>query len=368
MRVFARHRLMTQVFAGQAVIGAITGLILVGTALFIAPAIFNRHLHEAGITSTSAQLHVAEAFSAAMTLSLILSAVAALIVSGFIAWYFMLRIVRPIEDMATFAQALAAGQSGIRANFDVSTPEIDQLAEALIGMSRDLALSKEEQARMLSDLAHELRTPIATVSAIVDGIEDGVVQSDPNSWKTIRDQLERLNRLSRDVRNVSDSVDQVLNMVVELHSPSELCATAFAAWRPRFENKGVFFEIQSEENLPLVEVDSHRIGQVLSNLLENALRHTATGGKVEIGLVRENAFIQFSIRDSGDGIEAHQLPHIFERLYRGDSARSSGDSGSGLGLTIARSIAQSHGGTLTVKSEGHGSGTTFMLTVPISQH
>ncbi|MBC7463576.1 MAG: HAMP domain-containing histidine kinase [Actinobacteria bacterium] len=367
MRGFARRRLMTQMFAGQAVIGAITGLVLVGTALFIAPAIFDRHLLEAGITSTSVQLHVADAFSAAMTFSLILSAVASLIISGFIAWYFMLRIVRPIEDMATFAQALAAGQSEGHTNFNVSTPEIDQLAQALIGMSRDLALSKEEQARMLSDLAHELRTPIATVGAIVDGIEDGVVKSDPNSWKTIRDQLERLNRLSRDVRNVSDSVDQVLNMVVEPFKPADLSATAFAAWRPRFENKGVFFEMRSEGNLPLVEVDSHRIGQVLSNLLENALRHTATGGNVEMGVVRENDFVQFSIQDSGDGIEPHQLPHIFERLYRGDSARRSGDSGSGLGLTIARSIAQSHGGTLTAKSGGHGTGTTFTLTLPALQ-
>jgi signal transduction histidine kinase len=231
-------------------------------------------------------------------------------------------------------------------------------------MSADLALSKENQERLLSDLAHELRTPIATVGAIVDGIEDGVVHGDAHSWQTIRDQLEKLNRLSHDVREVSQNLDQSLSKVVHPVDPNSIVASAFAAWRPRYENKEVRLKIQVADHLPMLNVDAQRIGQVLSNLLENALRHTSRGDEVTLEVKAEENRIQFIVRDNGEGMEAHQLPHIFDRLYRGDSARTSGDSGSGLGLTIARSIAQGHSGTLTASSEGRQLGSTFTLSLP----
>lgn len=359
---------MTHMLVGQTLLILLSGLILVGTASYIAPSIFHKHLEEAGITSEEAHTHVTEAFTASFNLALIISALTSLVLSGFIAWAFMRRIVKPMERVTLFAETLAAGDSVVQPNFDRSSSELDRLATALAGMSADLELSKENQERMLSDLAHELRTPIATVGAIVDGIEDGVVHGDAHSWKTIRDQLEKLNRLSHDVRDVSQNLDQSLSKVIHPVDPTSIVASAFAAWRPIFESQEVRLTFQVAGHVPMLNVDAQRIGQVLSNLLENALRHTSRGDEVTLVVNAGKNSVHFIVQDNGEGMEAHQLPHIFDRLYRGDSARTSGDSGSGLGLTIARSIAQGHGGTLTASSEGRQLGSTFTLSLPNSGH
>lgn len=356
---------MVQMLVGQSFLILINGLILVVTAFVISPSIFSKHLNAAGVTSQNAQAHITAAYISSFNVSLIIAAFTSIIISGGLAWYFMLRIVQPIKSVTAFAETLASGDLDAQAPFGNSIPELNRLAEALEGMSLDLATGREEQSRMLSDLAHELRTPIATVLAIVDGIEDDVILPDGHTWKTMRDQLERVNRLSRDVREVSQNSEKVLSTMTTAVDPGIIASAAFAAWAPRIEHKGITFELELEPTLPLINVDQQRVGQVLSNLLENALRYTATEGRVQLSARKLGDLILFTVIDSGQGIEPHQMPHIFNRLYRGDVARHSGDSGSGLGLTIARSIAESHGGTLTATSAGRDLGSTFTLTLPV---
>lgn len=356
--------LMTQMLVGQAFLVLINGLILVVTALAISPSIFNRHLDDAGVTSVAAQTHVTEAYISSFNLSLGIAAIISLVLSGVLAWFFMLRIVQPIESVTSFAETLAGGDADAQTPLDISIPELARLAKALEEMSVDLAKSREEQGRLLSDLAHELRTPIATVSAIVDGIEDGVVIPQAQTWQTIRDQLERVNRLSRDVREVSQNSGTVMNTMTSLVAADTLANAAHSAWAARIEGKGIAFKLELASSLPLIEVDPQRIGQVLSNLLENALRYTPTGGSIILSTGSANHEVYFSIRDSGEGIPAHQIPFVFNRLFRGDPARHSGDSGSGLGLTIAKSIAENHGGTVTAMSHGADQGSVFTLYLP----
>jgi two-component system sensor histidine kinase BaeS len=361
-----KRRLITQLLVGQSILIGVAGLTLMGTALLLAPPIFLRHMREAGIDTTIAQQHISEAFTGAFSISLAIAMTSALVIAGIIAWYMMRRITQPIEQLALLAEALASGSSAPEAVLIGSTPEIDRLATALTGMASELSQIQEDQARMLRDLAHELRTPIATIGALVDGIEDGVVKGDAHSWETMRDQLNRLNRLSRDVRDVSQSYDQSLSTLKAPADPIEIGASAISAWTRRYDAKGVHLEMQAAVNIPTIHVDPIRVGQILSNILENALRHTPKGGSVFLLIVNIDRAVSFTIRDTGDGIAPHQLPHIFERLYRGDNARRSGDAGSGLGLTIARKIAESHGSSLTATSEGLGHGSTFNLTVPIT--
>ena len=367
MRTFQKKSLMIQMLAGQLLLILINGAILVATAFAISPTIFDRHLLDAGVSSLSARKHVIEAYISSFNVSLFIAAIISIFISGGLAWYFMLRIVKPINRVTGFAETLASGDLDAKAPSRNSSPELDRLTQALEGMSIDLAKSREEQSRILNDLAHELRTPIATVLAIVDGIEDNVVAPDEHTWQTIRDQLERVNRLSRDVREVSQNSEQVLNKITTQVSPEVIASSAFAAWAPRMEHKGISFTLDLEPPLPFILADMQRIGQVLSNLLENSLRYTEAGGSIQLSAKRFEDAISFTVKDSGQGIQAHQLPHIFDRLYRGDVARHSGDSGSGLGLTIARSIAENHGGTLTAASGGRNLGSTFTLTVPTAQ-
>ncbi len=364
MKSRRKPRLVTQLLVGQVVLIVIAGATLIATALLVAPSIFNRHMREAGIDTSSAKKHITEAFAGSFSLSLGIAMITSLLVAGILAWYLMQRIADPIESLAIFAESLSLGDSSQKATIESSTPEIDRLAVALTGMSTELSKIHNDQARMLRDLAHELRTPIATIGALVDGIEDGVVKGDAHSWNTMREQLNRLNRLSRDVRDVSHSYDQTLSTQKTPVSPDEIGRSAIAAWLARFEKKGVVLELKTSEDAPLIHADPLRIGQVLSNLLENALRHTPKSGKVELNIRSVESQVIFSVHDTGEGISASKLPHIFDRLYRGDSARQAGDTGSGLGLTIARSIAESHSGSLTASSRGRGQGSTFTLMLP----
>lgn len=365
MRSGRKHRLIVQLLLGQSILIVVVGLTLIGTDFLLAPSIFRSHMEQAGIDTSAAQLHISEAFTSAFSISMAIAAGSALIVAAIIAWYLMRRVAQPIESLALYAEALSLGDSSIDANMSSSTREIDRLATALTGMAGELSKIQEDQARMLHDLAHELRTPIATIGALVDGIEDGVVEGDAHSWNTIRDQLNRLNRLSRDVRDVSHSYDQLLSTQKVPADPLEIGSSAISAWTPRFESKGVILAMEVEGVIPSITVDPLRVGQILSNLLENALRHTPKAGRVLLTIADRGGAVSFAIRDTGEGIAPHQLPHIFERLYRGDNARGSGDAGSGLGLTIARKIAESHGSSLTATSAGLGHGSTFTLILPL---
>jgi len=360
-----KKSVLTQLLVGQSFLIIVNGLILVITALAVAPSIFNKHLHDAGVVSASARTHVLEAYVASFNASLLIAAFASIIISGGLAWYFMVRIVKPIKEVTVFAETLASGDLDAQSPIENSIPELNRLTEALAGMSEDLTLSRQEQSRLLSDLAHELRTPISTVLAIVDGIEDEVIHPDARTWKTVRDQLERVNRLSHDVREVTQNSEKLLSTLSVAVEPGDMARAAFAAWNPRIDRKGINFELEIEPDLPHIYVDPQRIGQVLSNLLENALRYTPTGGKIDLRVSSTSGNVLFAVIDSGQGIKAHQLPYLFDRLYRGDAARHSGESGSGLGLTIARSIAQSHGGVLTAMSEGRDLGSTFTLSLPM---
>jgi two-component system sensor histidine kinase BaeS len=364
MKQAHKRRLIVQLLLGQSILIGVAGLTLVGTALLLAPPIFLRHMREAGIDTGAAQKHISEAFTGAFSISLVIAMISAGIVAGIIAWYMMRRITQPIESLVILAEALASGAPSSDVAVLSSAPEVDRLATALAVMASELSEVQADQARMLRDLAHELRTPIATIGALVDGIEDGVVQGNAQSWNTIRDQLNRLNRLSRDVRDVSHSYDQLLSTLKTPADPLEIGASAISSWAHRFEKKEVILEMKAGGVIPSINVDPLRVGQILSNLLENALRHTPKGGTVLLAIANTGGAVSFAISDTGEGIAPHQLPHIFERLYRGDNARRSGDAGSGLGLTIARKIAESHGGSLTATSEGLGHGSTFTLTLP----
>ena len=366
MSLGRKQRLIVQLLLGQLVLIVVVGLTLIGTDLLLAPSIFRSHMELAGIDTSLAQMHITEAFNSALDISMMIAAGSALIVAVIIAWYLMRRVALPIENLAVYAQALSLGDNSISVNVNSSVREINHLSTALTSMAEELSKNREDQARMLRDLAHELRTPISTIGAVVDGIEDGVVHGDAHSWKTIRDQLNRLNRLSRDVRDVSHSYDQPLSTVKAPSNPLEIGSSAIAAWISRYESKGVLLSLDVDGVIPFITVDPLRIGQILSNLLENALRHTPKTGSVVLTITNSGGALSFIIRDSGEGVAPHQLPHIFERLYRGDNARVSGDAGSGLGLTIARKIAENHASSLTAMSAGLGHGSIFTLTLPLS--
>jgi two-component system, OmpR family, sensor histidine kinase BaeS len=216
----------------------------------------------------------------------------------------------------------------------------------------------------MSDLAHELRTPVHTLRAHVDGLEDGVVAVDPATWQVMRDQLDRLQRLGTDLAELSAAEEHTLDLDLQPADLVVIAAAAVDAAALQHQAKGVALRLRGRDDLPVL-ADAVRLQQVLGNLLDNALRHTRAGGSVEVVTARDRDHAVIDVVDTGDGIPAEEIDAIFDRFHRLDAARSRADGGSGLGLTIARAIVTDHHGALTVRSDGPGKGATFTIRLPL---
>src|SRR5664280_1695754 len=198
------------------------------------------------------------------------------------------------------------------------------------------------------------------VTAEYEGrLEDGVVALEPASLAVLRTQTRRLTRLTEDITAVSRAEEHQLDLHLRPTTVNALTAAA-----DRFRGKGVDLIIQAvPEQLPVV-VDPDRIGQVLGNLLDNALRHTPAGGQVTLRAQASGQTVTIAVSDTGEGIPAEHLPHLFERFYRVDSARDRVHGGSGIGLAIAKALVEAHGGQIAATSAGPGRGSTLQVTLP----
>ena len=358
---------------GARLLAAIVAVILVaaGTAWAVAsaigPEIFHDHMLMAQPSDSSVVAHAEEAFTTAWTLSLSLALLAALLTSVVVSVFLTRRIARSLEGVRQAAAQVASG------DYDARVPEVhmgtefDDLAGAFNTMAADLGEIEQTRTRMLGDLAHEMRTPVATLDGYLEGILDGVVAADEPTLGMLREQVTRLARLAQDIALVTAAGEGRLSMHWQPLNVGALIDDAAAQAAAWFTDKGVELgvEVAEEARQTVLTADPDRLGQVLTNLLDNAVRHTPAGGRVQLGAQRTGATLRLSVRDSGSGIAAEHLPHLFERFYRADAARDRAHGGSGIGLAIVHSIVLAHGGTVTVASAGPGHGAVFTVELPV---
>lgn len=273
-------------------------------------------------------------------------------------------LTRPIRELTAATQAMAKGDLAQRIPVR-SKDELGALAESFNHMSAELARAEAARKQMTADIAHELRTPLSLILGHAEALSDGVLPPSPESFGIIYDEAQRLVRLVEDLRLLSLFDAGELRLYPQAVAPAELLERALAAYRPQAEERGVELVLSAPSTLPKVLADPDRIGQVLSNLLSNALRHTPDGGRIVLTAVAMEGAVHFSIQDSGPGIAPEDLERVFDRFYRADKARSRDEGGSGLGLAISRSIVQSHGGHIWAES-APGQGATFHFTLPLS--
>jgi len=358
--------LAARLMVAQLLVIATGAVTLVVAAVLVAPALFSEHLARTGEDSPQVQQHAEEAFASSFAISLALATVAALSAAGLVSWFLVRRVAHPVVELADAADAVAAGDYAVRVPAGGFGSELTRLSEAFDHMADRLAATDTTRASMLADLAHELRTPLATLEAYIDGMEDQVVPADAPSFAVMRDQVARLRRLAGDLKEAAAAEEHALGLVLTALDPATIARDAVAAARPGYLHKGVDLELEEPPSTPLVAADAERIQQVLANLLDNALRHTPAGGQVTVSILEgRDKTVGLIVTDNGDGIAADQLDAIFQRFYRADPARAAHDGGgSGLGLTIARAIAEDHGGSITAASAGSGKGSTFTLNLP----
>jgi signal transduction histidine kinase len=243
---------------------------------------------------------------------------------------------------------------------------VGQVAAAFNQMSANLSRANALRRQMTADIAHELRTPLSVVVGYLASMSEGLLKPTPERFKIMRDEAQHLQRLVEDLRilSLADAGELLLNL--QPVAPGELVNLAAATFSHQAEQRHITLSVQIEPDMPLLRADPDRILQVLDNLLSNALRYTPEQGRITLISQLYDGHIQLSIQDTGLGIDPEHLPHIFERFYRGDSSRHQEQNESGLGLAIAKSIVEAHGGQISAQSTV-GEGTTVsMVFSPVS--
>lgn len=340
-----------------------------GTAWLVAsvvgPSVFHEHMIRAGLQEhDAAVLHAEDAFRSASTVALSLATLAAAVASLGVSLVLTKRIGRSLSAVAAAAARVGSGEYGARVPAPGLGREFDQLTSAFNHMATRLHDAERLRGRLLADVAHEVRTPVATIQGYLEAVEDGVQPMDAATIAVLRDQAARLTHLAEDLAAVTRAEAGDLRLDRAPVPVARLLEAAAAAGQERAAAAGVHLAADGAPAEAVVEVDPRRMGQVLDNLVSNAIRHTPRGGRVDLRAVVTGERVHITVTDTGEGIEASHLRHVFERFYRADTARDRARGGSGIGLAIVKALTEAHGGTVGAESAGPGRGSTFTVDLP----
>ncbi|RIH81159.1 Signal transduction histidine-protein kinase BaeS [Calidithermus terrae] len=282
-----------------------------------------------------------------------------LLAGGYLAW----RSVSPIRHLTDVTRRYARGERQARARVQ-GADEIAELSAAFNQLVDQLTAEEAQKQRMVADIAHELRTPLTVLRGELEALQAGLMEPTPHTLGRLIEEVDLLTHLVQDLRllTLADAGGLSLN-----RAPLELAALAreaLAAFGTRAEARGVRLGFAGGElSLP---ADRERLLQVLYNLLDNALRHTPAGGEVRLETALEGPWGLLRVRDTGPGIPPEDLPHVFERFYRADKARTRESGGSGLGLAIAKALVEAHGGRIAARN-APGGGAVLEVRLPLSK-
>jgi signal transduction histidine kinase len=310
----------------------------------------------------SAESQLLARVNRAVWLAAILAGAAALLLGGLLA----MRLLRPLRELTSAAQDLAAGDLSRRVQFQ-NEDEVGELASAFNRMAKSLQEAETRRREMTADIAHELRNPLAIIKARVEALVDGVHPPTEENLASVLSQSELLNRLVEDLRTLAQADAGKLELDKAKVSPADLSVRVISAYQAQAKQVGVPLHFRNELNDdPTLTLDPARMEQVLGNLLSNALHHSPPGEAVQMVLRKSESppALLWEVKDNGEGIPPEALPHIFDRFYRADSARTRRDGGSGLGLAIARKLVQAHGGALEAENRTRG-GALFRVSLPL---
>ena len=338
-------------------------LVAVATHLLVAYPLAAGHVaeyaHQAAGSTLSGHLQ------GSLLRSLLWGGLAAVVVAAGLALLLARGITQPIQRMVEATRRIAAGDYRERVAV-ASRDELGQLAEALNEMAVGLERVEGLRRELVANVAHELRTPLAGLEGYLEGLGDGVFAPTPETLARMRAETARLRRLVEDLTELSQLESGRWRLERRPVRVAQVVEAIEDALRPQFERKGVGLDVAVAEGLPPVPGDADRLGQVLTNLLANALRFTPPGGRVTVEAWGERDAVRLAVSDTGSGIAPEDLPHVFERFYRADRARAQATGGSGIGLAIVKHIVEAHGGTVAVRS-APGRGSRFEVRLPLGE-
>ncbi len=303
-----------------------------------------------------------ELFLQRTTLAIGLAALAGVLAAVIIGFLLSNGLLKPIRRLTQASQAMARG------NLEQQVPvtsqdELGQLAATFNQMSADLALADQQRKRLTADITHDLSTPLQVISGYVEMLEEGETTLTPQRLEIIKTEIEHLRRLVGDLSTLSAVEAGGLEMQLQAVHPAALLERVYQAYQPIAARQGVVLSLGIGEAVSLTEIiaDEGRMLQVLKNLVENALRYTPQGGRITLSALAAEK-VQLLVSDSGSGIEAEDLPYVFDRFYRADKARAGNSGKMGLGLAICKALVKAQGGEIIAQSAGKDQGTTIIIS------
>jgi signal transduction histidine kinase len=383
---FSRIRLVWKLMISYLVVIVVGLATMALAAESVAPTSFNRHMQGMemmmreigpGIGIQQLEADLFDNFRAAVTEALFVAATAAVVTAILVSIFVTRRVVTPIQQMMQASRRIAAGHYRERVEV-ASEDELGQLAYSFNQMASTLAQTEAMRRELIANVTHELRTPLASIKGYMEGLIDGVLSNQPDTYQQIYREADRLQRLVNDLQELSRVEAGAFELDRRPLTITQLVRQIATRLRPQFEEKGVILHLDLPPNLPAVLADEDRISQVLLNLIGNALQYTPGGGAVTIsvelpapahplptGETISNSQLLVTIRDTGMGIRPEHVPHLFTRFYRVDKSRSRAGGGSGIGLTITKHLVEAHGGFVWAESKGEGQGSVFGFSLPL---
>ena len=305
---------------------------------------------------TDVEIGVTSGFTRALLWATLASAAAAVVAATLAS----VRVLRPLEEVRRVTQRLATGSYRERVPIPEER-ELGALAADVNALAQALEETEQRRLRLVSEVAHELRTPLATLKGYLEGLLDGVFEPTEETFAAAAGEAARLERLAADLSALSQAEEGQVELRPEEIDLAEVATEVAGRLRPQFDDQEVELVVVSAPALPVL-ADRDRIAQVFTNLIGNALSYTPSGGRVLVRSEKKASQAQVSVSDTGRGLTAGQLEVVFERFYRADRSVA---GGTGIGLTIARSLARLQGGDVSATSPGTGRGSTFTLTLPL---
>jgi len=275
------------------------------------------------------------------------------------------RTLAPVKALTSAAKRLGRGDFSQRVQVK-DRSELGELANTFNSMASDLERAEQLRQNMVADIAHELRTPLSNIRGYLEAIRDGMIKPDADTIRSLNEEATLLSRLVEDLHELSLAEAGEIKLVCQVENIAELIKQTVAEVQAQATAKGLLVSVDLPDNLPPVNIDPHRISQVLRNLLENAVAHTVRGDAITVTARQKDKYVEVSVTDTGEGIPAEDLPNIFERFYRVDKSRTRATGGTGLGLTITKRLVEAHGGRIEAHSE-LGQGSRFVFTLPVPE-
>jgi len=370
IKSFQSH-LGTKLFASYLAVILVGLLVLVVASQSILPMAFNRHM--SGMTGgmmmdgrggMMSDLFVD--FRSGFNEAVIYAALASSVIAIAVSIFFSRRVTAPLRAMMNASQRIADGHYDDRVHTQTSD-ELGQLAARFNLMAEKLEQVESMRRRLIGDVSHELRTPLTAIKGSMEGLMDGVLPATDETYQQIHLEADRLSRLVDGLQELSRVEARAYQLDTRPMDFSSIVQTVAKRLSTQIESKRISLALNLPADLPNVLADEDRTVQVLTNLVSNAIQYTDESGKVTVTTSQVGNELQVSVRDTGVGIPAEHLPHIFDRFYRVDKSRSrQAGGGSGIGLTIAKHFVEAQGGRIWVESKGESKGSTFIFTLPLA--